>query len=618
MKRKLESAKGDLREMLKVSLPSDYGWKILDKLVHDLDYLLTESEKKKVLGIIRRRDFDAYLSLSEDWGPQRICPERDNKPAAMRARYQIVSLLKKYRFPSDNQTRRAAAKEKFLAAEQACSEYNQSGYISLKWCKDDRYCNVYTYARAFLEKLLGTDLPDDSELTLWSRHGPGSNLDTKDRQTSLYFKYSEWPYSCTQLAAPLARKAIKDDERWLGALEDDYRSRYGIPKHAILNQETFWSNVLTIVPGNRIAFVPKNALTDRSIAIEPSLNLYLQLGVDGFIRRRLKRWKIDLDSQTKNRELARRGSRDWEWSENFCTLDLSAASDTVSLSVCEALLPAKWYNLLLKLRSPVGILDDEIISYEKISSMGNGYTFALETAIFAAIVYGVQREFQGHYDGDNCAIYGDDIIVEKSIVHHVVAVLNLCGFKINDEKSFTEGPFRESCGADWFMGTPIRPVFLTSLPTSVMELWTDLNRLKRILSLRFLVEDSQVESLMNTWIPVAMTAITGPFSDEDFDSYRHVRTPSGTYKNSLWVWKRLVIRPKPLRGCNFLFRKLMHSLRGSHCEEPSRCYVSTSSTWKGARLTGAGSRFVVTKPSLVTAGYTTSVADIWRSEYTEI
>lgn len=603
-----------VEDNLDVHLPSDYGWKILGRLVEDLRYSLTEGEYREINGIIRNRNLAAYLSLSEAWGPQSTATWGTN-PAKARAKYQIAALLKKFRFPSDNTLRRKAAIAKLLDAERTCAAYNLEGHKAVLWAKDDRMCNVFTYARNFLKHLLGEDKPLEEELTHWSRHGPGANLDTKDGRTSLYDKYGDWPYSCTKDAVPYARSAIEADERWRGALENSYRERYNIPKHMILDMKTFYANVITVVDGNRIAFVPKNAQTDRSIAIEPSLNLYLQLGVDGFIRRRLKRWDIDLDDQRKNSELARLGSRDWDWSNSFCTLDLKAASDSVSIKICEALLPRSWFSYLMKIRSPQGVLDGESIVYEKISSMGNGYTFALETAIFAAIVFGVQREFLGRFEPTECAIYGDDIIVRKSIVRQTVQALELAGFSINPEKSFMEGPFRESCGADWFMGKPVRPVFLECLPTSIMGLFNDYNRLQRVLSLRFMVEDSLCSALLYTWIPSFWRELTGPYSDEDFDSYRHVSTPSGRRLHCLWHWKRLVLIPRTRNGRDFLIRKLMHDLRGG---PQITSFTSPRDKWRGGKLTSSGSRFAIPKQGLVKASVTSSVASEWRSEYAEL
>lgn len=602
-------------ELLGICLPRDYPWKVLDNLVEDLSYLFTDSDLKRIRGVIRNRDFTAYLSLSEEWDAQ--CKHsRETSIAETRAKFQVTNLLKKFRFSSDAKVRRSSAIEKFLEAEQACGAFNKSGLSFVHICTESiEQSNVITHARRFLSLLLGEGLPHPEELTLWSRHGPGANLDTQYGQTSQYFKYSDWPYSCTRDALQEARCVIQNDERWLGALEDDYRHRYNIPKYAILDQELFWSTVITIVPGNRICFVPKNALIDRSIAIEPSLNLFLQLGVDGFLRRRLKRWGIDLNSQQKNQELARLGSLNWEDPECFCTLDLASASDTISLKCCASLLPQEWYNYLLRIRSPLGVLDEDIIVYDKISSMGNGFTFALETAIFTSIVYGAMMESQGFFDQAKVAVYGDDIIVPKPLFSSVVESLNQCGFKINEKKSFNEGPFRESCGADWFKGLPVRAVYLDSQPLTVKGLWTDLNRLRRILSLRWMIEDSKTESYIAHFIPPSFRSYIGPISDEDFDSYRHSHIPNGMYDNCLWKFKRLVVTLEPQRGNKFLFRKLMHDLRG----QPQPLSIHTRSlVWRDGKLTGGGSRFTITRNDRVIVSASYSVADIWRTKYTEI
>lgn len=77
-----------------INLPNDYPWKILGKLTNDLHYLLTESEVKRISGIIRKRDHEQYLGLSEEWGIQSTYL-KDRPLAEVRAVYQVVSLLKK-------------------------------------------------------------------------------------------------------------------------------------------------------------------------------------------------------------------------------------------------------------------------------------------------------------------------------------------------------------------------------------------------------------------------------------------------------------------------------------------------------------------------------------------
>lgn len=604
-------SKGDLRKTAKIRVPSDYAWNVLGTLTEDLRSCLGD-KYDDLQRVTRSRDHVAYLRLFETWETQGKISD-DMPRSEFFAAYQATSLLKKFRFPSGNSDRKAAAIEKFKAAETACANFNSDGFKTLRCLKDEEELNVFTHSLHFLKRLLGAYLPSQTELTLWSRHGPGSNLDTVNRSVSLYDKYKNWPYSCTSLAAPFARLAIESDERWLGALEDSYRERYSIPKHTILNQEVFWSNVISVVDANRVCFVPKNSQTDRSIAIEPCMNLYLQLGVDGYIRRRLKRWGVDLDNQTKNQRLAGIGSRNWESQDSFVTLDLAAASDTISIELCRLVLPPQWFNHLMTLRSPNGCLEGETFRYEKISSMGNGFTFALESAIFFSVVYGVEMTIRGSFDRDSVAVYGDDIIVRKQSADLVIRMLNRYGFSTNLTKTHISGPFRESCGADWFKGTPVRPVFLSSSPSTVMELWCDSNRIRRILSLRRGGFEFKVCSLIDRWIPKSLLEITGPVSDENFDSYRHVNVPTVTYANGLWKFKRLVVSPKRLKGDNFLFRKLMHTLRpGPEPPTLSQWY------WGGAKVTGAGSRFTIVRSNSIMVSIQSSPTSIWSDEYNDI
>ena len=63
------------------------------------------------------------------------------------------------------------------------------------------------------------------------------------------------------------------------------------------------------VVGNKIVTVPKNAKTDRIIAIEPLVNLFCQKGIGRMIRTRLRYVGIDLDDQQRNRDLASEASR---------------------------------------------------------------------------------------------------------------------------------------------------------------------------------------------------------------------------------------------------------------------------------------------------------------------
>lgn len=91
--------------------------------------------------------------------------------------------------------------------------------------------------------------------------------------------------------------------------------------------------------------VPKDALTDRFIAVEPYLNSYIQLGQMDHLYRRLERWGLTLNDQTRNQELAQRASLpDYSFPFGWATLDLSSASDSVNTELLITLLPKKWFE----------------------------------------------------------------------------------------------------------------------------------------------------------------------------------------------------------------------------------------------------------------------------------
>jgi hypothetical protein len=89
-----------------------------------------------------------------------------------------------------------------------------------------------------------------------------------------------------------------------------------------------------------------------------------------------------------------------------------------------------------------------------ISSMGNGYTFCLETDVFLSIARAGVNAF-ARYAGrpelhDQAWVYGDDVIVPVDAYATVVDFLEACGIVVNSDKSYNTGSFRESCGFDWF------------------------------------------------------------------------------------------------------------------------------------------------------------------------
>jgi len=349
---------------------------------------------------------------------------------------QALAFFAKSEFLDLGFDRAQRAFDKFVEAEAKCRETN----IALRaWTRGDFQFPpdveaVFYRAAKNIQRVL-CDVPELNQLRL--RFGPGATTRTKRREASARSKLST-PVACSEDLVPYVSDVLAEMPLWSNFLG-------GLPL------EDADSNPLVevLVEPGKLGFVPKNAKTDRSIVTEPSLNGMVQLGIGGYIADRLRAFGVDLRDQSLNQRLALEGSL----TGALATLDLSSASDTVSLELVFHLLPIDWALFLARFRSGIVTYKGDNIKLEKFSSMGNGYTFALESLIFWGLVKACCDP------GETFSIYGDDIICPTHKVELVSRVLAAAGFSLNREKSFTTGCFRESCGADYFRGFDIRPCY---------------------------------------------------------------------------------------------------------------------------------------------------------------
>jgi hypothetical protein len=286
--------------------------------------------------------------------------------------------------------------------------------------------------------------------------------------------------------------------------------------------------------------VPKDATKDRGIAIEPSINVFFQLGVGKCIRARLNRIGIDL---RRGQSIHVREAREASLRKTHATIDLSSASDTVCTELVKWLLPHPWWELLDTLRSPATLIGGRWHILEKFSSMGNGFTFELETLIFLALSTAVSRGRYGPSQG--ILVYGDDIIVPGEIFQDTLAALKFCGFTPNKRKTFAaESRFKESCGGDYFDGEPVRAHYLKDIPTSPSELFSLANGLRR-LGLQFGPFNAR-NPVFQSWkvvldsIPTRYRWLRGPAELGDIvihDAPENYQVPQAV--DSIWYWKCL-------------------------------------------------------------------------------
>ena len=294
---------------------------------------------------------------------------------------------------------------------------------------------------------------------------------------------------------------------------------------------------------SRTTTVPKNAKTDRLIAVEPHLNILVQKGIGGLLRDRLRLFGINLETQCWNQFLASKAS-DWD----LATVDLSMASDTICHRLVKELLPWEWYQFLMLARTDFTVVDGNRVALSKFSSMGNGYTFELETLIFKAAcdVVGSHK--------DLTSVYGDDIIVEKRCYSDLIDLLNFLGFKANDKKTFHEGVFFESCGTDWYQGRDVRPFFLRGVYNDATQCRLFIpNALRRYAHRRGLYHycDSRFKkawcSAKNRLTPLEKrTAIPDNSGDDGLVLNWDESAPCRRWSNHFHAWQGRVL---PLRPC---------------------------------------------------------------------
>lgn len=226
--------------------------------------------------------------------------------------------------------------------------------------------------------------------------------------------------------------------------------------------------------GNKVITVPKDATTNRVIAVEPGLNMFFQKSIGDMIGKRLQRYGVNLRYQSRNQELARLGSID----SKLATIDLSSASDSIAINVVEALLPPRWWLLLDASRSHYGVRSDGPVRWEKFSSMGNGFTFQLESLIFYAVASCCAEYLS--LDVSQVSAYGDDVILPSACYGLFSEMMDFYGFSINVKKSHYDSMFRESCGAHYYSGVDVKPIYLKDRVDSVPAIYRLANAIRRL------------------------------------------------------------------------------------------------------------------------------------------
>lgn len=207
-------------------------------------------------------------------------------------------------------------------------------------------------------------------------------------------------------------------------------------------------------------FVPKSYKTFRTISMEPVTLQYFQQGVWKVIDKYVHfhpylRNRLDFHDETRNRKLAQSGSI----SGLYATIDLSAASDSVSYELVKRLFKGTWLlRFIVTTRSTKTVLPNgDTVDLKKFAPMGSALCFPIETIVFASLCEHVTR---GLGVSGDFSVYGDDIIVPTGCVDGLLSKLTSLGFRVNTRKSFTsfDSHYRESCGGEYKDGFDVTPM----------------------------------------------------------------------------------------------------------------------------------------------------------------
>lgn len=226
----------------------------------------------------------------------------------------------------------------------------------------------------------------------------------------------------------------------------------------------------------RVIHVPKTLKAPRIIAIEPVCMQYAQQGIRDALYRVLESSKLTKDhinfsDQSFNQKIALTSSKDLR----YATIDLSDASDRVPRLLALQMFRSNpdLMDAIDACRSTHAELSNGLIigPLHKFASMGSALCFPVEAMYFYTIcVIALLDAHELSYTWRNIRkvarhlyVYGDDIIVPTTNAVIVLDYLQKYNCKVNINKTFVTGRFRESCGVDAYDGYEVTPTYLRTL-----------------------------------------------------------------------------------------------------------------------------------------------------------
>ena len=405
------------------------------------------------------------------------------RPTVFRDAYQAVSFPLKVETEYTPQQERSYI-EKFLQNEESCRNWRLADYAHTELLRLARYC----------VRLASKHWCLDPEALIGScRHGPGAvSQGYRGVDKNVFTPIERMPYQLTSWCgdrlfyANDRMRPLPDGTERCFWFDDSDMIIGGNTNDCVCNlaDEGCTRSVRDRIVA-RLNLVPKDWKGPRGVFISPAEAMWAQLGIWETIRLAIPRTWLsacyDPLSQVPSQEACYQGSI----TRSVATLDLSDASDRIPAVLVKYLFPAQdWAAFSATRPSAVELPDGSLHKLYMFSPMGDGKTFPILTIVCSAISMAAILIDRGYVAArppteavlrrlaSNLRVFGDDIIVPTENYARVCACLESCNLKVNVQKSYSKGYFRESCGLDAYKGLDCTPLRLRFNPMRRPDLAT--------------------------------------------------------------------------------------------------------------------------------------------------
>lgn len=431
---KLKIAMNRSNKCLFLCLCKDLGFEPL----RETEYSERNQLKNELLMLAELEfDKDSRVAFEAKFGSafRGLSPETISIPSVFRDVYQLLAFQLKVK-DSVSQEQQDNYISSFLERERITSNWRPS--------TESNFYRLFIKVSRYLS--MNLDLRQ-SALEKVARHGPGAVFDGSEADDKSEFRaYYEQLH--TYLTGDFFFGSITSLDACLGDRMDVHRS---------------------IVA--RFSLVPKDWKGPRGVFISPKEAMFAQLGIDELLKGCISSGPASSCYNPKDQSPSRESSWIGSYCKMWSTIDLSDASDLVPFRlICKMFAKLDVRALACTRPTFLELPNGDLHRLRMFAPMGDGKTFAVLSFVCICCGLASMLDQDGVLaahpvkDGlirayaNKLRVFGDDIAVHTQYYERLLDNLQTLNLRVNRNKSFSKGYFRESCGLDAYKGIDVTPV----------------------------------------------------------------------------------------------------------------------------------------------------------------